>query len=262
MPLGDRWTPSARYRPVFVPHLMLSWDSDVPPRSEMMFWILRFTVVRTKSTSWLSVEWRHTLRGRMLDHTRTHCGKMLLIEVRSFLTEASRSVGLSVLRSLPPKCMMRTSGLGQVTFSWWSWGRSWGHVMPWVPFHQIATLLGSMPSCIPTSGDLARDSAQYTREWPQIQMFLGSLLIDLPTEFQQKAICESSSLSLFTSQYLGLPISPLTNEYEQNHPQPVCSSFYSNILLTFCCGCAVLYFTQYEVFWRFKKKKKKYPKRD
>lgn len=166
---------------------MLSWISTVPPRSEMMFWILRFTVVRTRSTSWLSVEWRHTLRGRMLDHTRMHCGKMLLMEVRSFLTEASRSVGLSVLRSLPPKCIMRTSGLGQVIFSWWSWVRSWGHVMPWVPFHQMATLLGSMPSCIPTSGDLARDSAQYTREWPHIQTFLGSLLIGLPTKFQQNA---------------------------------------------------------------------------
>lgn len=185
MPFGDRWTPSTRYRPVLVPHLMLSCVSEVPPRSEMMFWILRFTVVRTRSTSWLSLEWRHTLRGRMLDHTRKHRGKMLLMEVRSFLTAASRLVGLSVLRSLPPRCRMRTSGLGQVIFSWWSWGSSCGHVMPWVPFHQIVTLLGSMPSCIPTSGDLARDSAQYTREWPQIQTFLGSLFSGLPKKCQQ-----------------------------------------------------------------------------
>lgn len=120
IPLCERWTPSVRYWPVFVPHLMLSWVRETPPRSETMVWILRFTVVRTRSTSWLSVEWRHTLRGRMFDHTRTHCGKMLLTEVKSFLTEARRPVGLSVLRSLPPKCMMRTSGLGQVTFSWWS----------------------------------------------------------------------------------------------------------------------------------------------
>lgn len=185
MPLCDRWTPSARYWPVFVPHLMFSWVSETPPRSETMVWILRFTVVRTRSTSWLSLEWRHTLRGRMFDHTRAHWGKMLLTEVRSFLTEARRSVGLSVLRSLPPRCTMRTSGLGQVTFSWWSWGRSWGHVMPWVPFHQMVTLLGSMPSCIPTSGDLARDSAQYTSEWPQIQTFLGSLLTGFPRKCQR-----------------------------------------------------------------------------
>lgn len=185
MPFDDRWTPSARYRPVLEPHRMLSWVSEVPPSSETMFCILRLTVVRTKSTSWLSAEWRHTLRGRIFDHTRTHWGKMFLMDVRSFLTEVSRSVGLSVLKSLPPRCMMRTSGLGQVTFSWCSWGRSWDHVMPWVPFHQRATLLGSMPSCIPTSGDLARDSAQYTSEWPQIQTLLGPLLSGFPKNVKE-----------------------------------------------------------------------------
>lgn len=185
MPLGERWTPSARYKPVLEPQRILSCVSEVPPSSEIMFWILRLTVVRTRSTSWVSAEWRQTLRGRILDHTMMHCGKMLLMEPRSFFTEASRSVGLSVLKSLPPRCMMRTSGLGQVTFSWWSWGRSWDHVMPWMPFHQMVTLLGSMPSCIPTSGDLARDSAQYTSECPQIQTFLGSLLTGLPKKFRK-----------------------------------------------------------------------------
>lgn len=185
MPFWERCTPSTRYRPVFAPQRMLSWVREVPPNSEMIFWIRRFTVVRTKSTSWLSTEWRHTLRGRILDHTRTHCGKMLLIDVKSFLTEASRSVGLSVLRSFPPRCRIRTSGLGQVIFSWWSCGSSWDHVMPWVPFHQTVTLPGSMPSCIPTSGDLARDSAQYTSEWPTIQTFLGSLLTCLPGNFNR-----------------------------------------------------------------------------